>query len=371
MASKPRNTEQGAAEAEAAEVKQGTKPPPSLAIDTSSVNLDDNDDRVDNDGPILSNTFMTCLLFIVHMATNSILLSAWNPTRCLFWNLAVCPPDLGWITTFLSLGHLQVVILLSSLARSVYGDPLEEVKFAHLVSSILCLEIAIGMFSKPDLHRPFLVIQLLVWTVLLACLQWFTYFEYDELLRIQQRATRFGGATPTPRELFLAVSRMQNTSTRSLGSVPGTPGRRSWFTTPTNSYNSNRLRVRGYPILSLSLGIVIIGSFVQLMELILDEGKTSYYAGASGSISAASNSYQNSADMVTMDKWMVIIILAASLRFFNTSSQRAVLMGQIAGLMLHLIVLTAGPGELMEVEAMRATGIGTFFMILTAILGVL
>jgi hypothetical protein len=87
--------------------------------------------------------------------------------------------------------------------------------------------------------------------------------------------------------------------------------------------------------------------------------------------SAASSSFQNSADMVMMDKWMATVILAASLRFFELESQRAVLMGQIIGLMLHLIVLTAGPGELMEKEALRSTGLGTFFMILSAIVGVL
>jgi hypothetical protein len=75
--------------------------------------------------------------------------------------------------------------------------------------------------------------------------------------------------------------------------------------------------------------------------------------------------------MVLMDKWMVTVILAASLRFFDTATQRRVLIGQITGLMLYLIVLTASPGEMMEVEAKRASGFGTFFMILTAIVGVL
>jgi hypothetical protein len=187
----------------------------------------------------------------------------------------------------LSLGHFHVAILLSFLAKSVYGNPKEEMKLSHLVSALLCVEIVIGIFSKPDLHRPFLVIQLLVWMVLLVSLQWFTLTEYDEPLRIQQRAVRFGGATPTPRELFLAVSRLphQNTSTRSLGSVPGTPGGRSGFATPTNRrYGSSTLQVKGFPILSIALGIIAFGSLVQFAELVMDEGKTSYYAGSSSSI---------------------------------------------------------------------------------------
>jgi hypothetical protein len=193
-------------------------------------------------------------------------------------NTIACPPDLGWITTFLSLGHVHVVILLSCLARSVYGKFNEEVKLAYLVSALLCLEISIGIFSKPDLHRPFLVIQLLVWIVLLICMQWFTFTEFDEPLRWQERAARFGGATPTPRELFAAVSRMQNnTSTRSLGG-------RSGFATPSNRSVAKSLYAGKYPILSIALGIVTIGSLVQMMELVLDEHKTSYYVGASASI---------------------------------------------------------------------------------------
>jgi hypothetical protein len=73
--------------------------------------------------------------------------------------------------------------------------------------------------------------------------------------------------------------------------------------------------------------------------------------------------------MVAIDKWMVTIILAASLRFFDLGIHRTVLMGHVVGLMLHMIVLTAGPGELMEVKARRLSGIGTFCMILTAIVG--
>lgn len=179
---------------------------------------------------------------------------------------------------------MHVVILLSCLARSVHGNPTEEMKLAHLISALLCLEIAIGIFSKPDLHRPFLVIQLLVWIVLLICVQWFTFIEFDEPLRWQERAARFGGETPTPREIFAAVSRMQNTtSTRSLGSVPGTPGR-SGFATPSNRSTAKTLHAGKYPILSIALGIVTIGTLVQMIELVLDEHKTSYYAGASGSI---------------------------------------------------------------------------------------
>ena len=75
--------------------------------------------------------------------------------------------------------------------------------------------------------------------------------------------------------------------------------------------------------------------------------------------------------MVIIDKWLVTMILAASLRFFSVGTQRNVLLGHIAGLMLYLILLASGPGELMETDARRSGGVGTFFMILTGIVGVI
>jgi hypothetical protein len=212
-------------------------------------------------------------------------------------SLAVCPPDLGWITTWLSVGHIQVAVLLSFLARSVYGNPNEEVKLSHLVSTILCIEITVGMFSRSHLHRPFLLMQLLVWTVQLACLQWFTYAEYDEPLRLQQQeyAPRYGGLTPTSRELLLGESRIPkrnniNSSRRSLmtsggpRSAPGTPGWKSGLATPTNSSNEKSLRIGGFAVVSIALGVVTVGSLIQTMELVMLEGKTSYYVGSSSSI---------------------------------------------------------------------------------------
>jgi hypothetical protein len=85
--------------------------------------------------------------------------------------------------------------------------------------------------------------------------------------------------------------------------------------------------------------------------------------------SAASSYYQSSADMMLTDKWIVVVILGATLRFFDLGVQRNILWGHVAGMMLFQIMLAGTPGELMEPEAKRAGGIGTFFMILTAMIG--
>jgi hypothetical protein len=73
--------------------------------------------------------------------------------------------------------------------------------------------------------------------------------------------------------------------------------------------------------------------------------------------------------MVLIDKWILTIILGATLRFFDKQTQRNMLWAHVAGMMLHQILLAGGPGELMEMEARRSGGIGNFFMILTAVLG--
>jgi hypothetical protein len=85
--------------------------------------------------------------------------------------------------------------------------------------------------------------------------------------------------------------------------------------------------------------------------------------------STASSYYQNSADMMLVDKWIVVIILGVTLRFFDLNVQRTMLWGHVGGMMIYQIMLSGSPGELMELEAKRAAGIGTFFMILTAMIG--
>jgi hypothetical protein len=232
-----------------------------------------------------------CFDNVPHAFLNRLLRSGSTSFSLCNRNLVVCPPDLDWITTWLSLGHVQVAVLISFLARSVYGNPNDEVKLSYLVSAILCIEITVGIFSHAHLHRPFLLMQLLVWTVQLGCLQWFTYAEYDEPLRLQQkrqRAARYGGSTPTPWELVSAVSRMpqrhNNSSTRSLTSHPGTPCRRSGLATPTNSSNVKAFRIGGCAVVTIALGVITFGSLIQTMELLMMEGKTSYYVGSSSSI---------------------------------------------------------------------------------------
>jgi hypothetical protein len=71
------------AAAQAEKMKEETKPKPSPPpiIDTSAMQLEAEDDE---EVP-LSNMFTVCLLFIVHTSINGLMLSTWNPTRCLFW----------------------------------------------------------------------------------------------------------------------------------------------------------------------------------------------------------------------------------------------------------------------------------------------
>mmetsp|Transcript_4969 Transcript_4969/g.8820 ORF Transcript_4969/g.8820 Transcript_4969/m.8820 type:complete len:341 (-) Transcript_4969:24-1046(-) len=337
----------------AASTEEKKKRPP--LIDTSAINDDGDEGAI-----VMSNMLMVCLLFIVHTATNALLLSAWNTSRCLFWNVGVCPPDLDWITNWLALGHLQVAILLAVLAKTAHGNPSQEVKLSYLVGVTLCIKMTVGILSKPHLHRPFLLVQLMVWTIQLVCLGWFTYTEYDEPLGYQARGG--GGRTPTPRELFVAVSQMQHLggSSRSLMSGVG-----SGSSTPRSTFDASSK----FPVVTIALAVMVLGSFIQTLELVMLEEKSSYYVGTSANISAATRYYQSSADMVLIEKFIITIILGASLRFFDAMVQRNMLWAYISCMMLYQIMLAGGPGELMEQDPKRSTAVGTFFMILTAILG--
>ena len=259
------------------------KKPPPAAIDTTELPGNDDDDDDDDDGLVMSNMLMVCVLFIVHTVTNAFLLSGYNTSRCMFWGLGSCPPDLGWITNWVSLGQIQIALMIGVLIKSVHGNPTQEVKVSYLVGVILCIKITVGMISKPHLHRPFLLVQLMIWMVQLACLGWFTYTEYDEPLQIQNNRSG-GGRTPTPRELFVAVARMQGGSNRSLmtvgiagSSVPGTP---SGSMTPRGSFDGRNK----FSVVTIALAVMLIGALVQTLELVALEDKSSYYAGASAYI---------------------------------------------------------------------------------------
>lgn len=73
--------------------------------------------------------------------------------------------------------------------------------------------------------------------------------------------------------------------------------------------------------------------------------------------------------MVVSERWIVAIILAVSFRFFDTESQRWVLWGHIVATMAYQIMLAGGPGDQMQLESKRSGGVGTFFIILTAVVG--
>jgi hypothetical protein len=171
-------------------------------------------------------------------------------------------------------------MLLAFLAKAVYNRPSEEAKLSYLIMAILGIEMAAGMVSKPFMHRPFLMVQLTVWTLLLSCLGWFTYSEYDMPL---PSSFRYGGAvtpvTPTPpRELFVAMSRTQGLgSMRSLGSVGSVASGRSGFSTPSSLHS----RKRGFSVVSIAVAVMTLGALIQAFELVLLQGKTSYYVGSS------------------------------------------------------------------------------------------
>jgi hypothetical protein len=86
-------------------------------------------------------------------------------------------------------------------------------------------------------------------------------------------------------------------------------------------------------------------------------------------VSTNRSKFQNCANMIVLNRWIVAVILAATFRFFNAEAQRWVLWGHVGAMMVYQIMLAGSPGEQMQLDPKRSGGVGTFFMILTAIVG--
>ena len=70
-----------------------------------------------------------------------------------------------------------------------------------------------------------------------------------------------------------------------------------------------------------------------------------------------------------MNKWLVVVILGATVRYFDTQAQRNVLWAYVIASLILETMLAGGHGELMGADSKKAEGAGSFFAILFAIVG--
>ena len=319
-----------------------------------------------------------------------------SPYRCLFWNgldTDQCPNSLGWIMDWLSMNELHISLLLAALARSVYEQQLSatttivgtnEVKLAYIISILLVVNLMGGvLLAGPLVNKAFWTVLVGTWTVLLALLMWFTYVEYDEPMnKLMSQKRRRSISSPID---LLIFSKQQSSSRRllfesediSLGTSSG--GRRGLqrsssersFTATSNTFDANGKIPN---IAAIALGVVLLGHLVQIMDLVNDSfdrsASTTTSLGYYSSSRGGDEHFRAAVTMVIIRKCMIAVILGACLRFFETSTQRLVLVAQTASLLLIEVMLAGSTGDVMANNDMKQTlGVGTFFMILTSIIG--
>jgi hypothetical protein len=293
---------------------------------------------------------------------------------------------------WVSFGDVHVSLLLAALAKSIVDNinnnnnttvgsaviTTDEVKVAHVVSSLVVINLIGGALSASTLvNRAFWTVQMVTWIVLLVLLLWFTYAEYDEpMMRLlQQRRS-------VSRLDLLMASKKQSSSRRLLfesgdsgdsgnGSVrPGlqrSSSERS-FTETSNTFDANG---KIPDIAAIALSVVLLGHIVQIIDLINDSFQSTSITvlGYSNGDDARDEHFRNAVMAVLIRKCMVAIVLGTCLRFFDKSAQRMVLVAHTISLLCVEVMLAGTAGDAMTDRTKSTVGVGTFFMILTSIIG--
>ena len=115
------------------------------------------------------------LIFIAHNFANSLLLSAWNPLRCAYWNQLECTHDEGWMANWFSFAHLHVTTVLGCmLAKST---PSQQEKLAYLICAIITTYLAEGVFTLDRLDWLMAALQTMFY---LGIMSWIFYDTYDD-----------------------------------------------------------------------------------------------------------------------------------------------------------------------------------------------
>lgn len=283
-----------------------------------------------------------------------------------------------------------MALLLAALAKSVHDryhiiadyntgrvgntfPAVEEVALAYVVAGLLAIHLGVGMTTTattgpPHINGAFWTVQMGTWAVLLALIAWFTYSEHDEPLRRR---------VVTPLDLLVA-SKRQSSSRRLLTTTAsdggGGGGRRCGLQRSSSErilvVTAHTFDANGkIPVTAIALAVVLVGYMVQILDLVLDDKFTAshgfFYEGPTTSVER----YQSAYNMALASKWTVALVLAATLRFFDLQAQRSVLLAHVMALMIVEVMLAGSPGEAMVSESKQSLSVGTFFMILTSILG--
>ena len=178
------------------------------------------------------------LIFIAHNLANSILLSAWNPLRCAYWNQLECTRDEGWMANWFSFAHLHVTIVLGCmLAKST---PSQQEKLAYLICAIIMTYLAEGVFTLDRLDWLMAALQTIFY---LGIMSWILYDTYDDPNK---------KIHPQPYFPKLVGSRM-------------------------NMSLSNSFDARSkFPMATIALGMHLISSLMRVVDMTFGSGRSGY-----------------------------------------------------------------------------------------------
>jgi hypothetical protein len=269
-----------------------------------------------NNNSSMKNVFY---IFIAHMMVNSILLSAFNPSRCLYWTQIGFTSDESWICNWYALAHFHLSVLLSCMTVKADSDLLE--KIAYLCTCIICCYIVEGVFIVDITDRTFSIIQCISFLGILLAFA-FTSFNVSSV------------DSNLSSSLFRKVK----------------------------CYSSFDNRVK-LPMASVAVFMQLISSFYRVIDMTYGEGRGAYLGDMTSLI------YQSISNCAVCDMVLVALIFLFAFRFCNVEQQKLVLCGHAFVLFISQVMLSSSQGERIDSKSRVSGSIGTFLFMLIALLG--
>jgi hypothetical protein len=258
-------------------------------------------------------------VFIAHMIINSILLSALNPSRCLYWIQNEFTNDESWICNWYALAHFHISVLLSCMMVKAEIEFLE--KIAYLCSCIIFCYIVKGIFMIGMVDRTLSIIQCITFLGILLAI-----------------AVTSVNENSRDEDVVLSLVRK------------------------LKSYSSfdNRIKL---PMASVAVFIQLISSCHRVINMTYGEGRKAYLGDMT------SLNYHSISNCTVCDMVLVALIFFFVLRYCGVEQQKLVLCGHAFVLFISQVMLSSLQGDCI-VSMTRVSGsIGTFLFMLISLLG--
>ena len=269
-----------------------------------------------------------------HLFLNSLLLSAWNPVRCVFWNTTCSDDsnnnnnnnnneDVAWILNWFAYSKLHLAIILGCLATSSLGSPLMESKVGFLSSCILLCYLVEGTMSLQYFNVPMAIYQAIILVALFVII----------LFWISKEELRPGYA-------YLAAAH--------------------------NNHSFSQLSRHRHRILipSVTLGMQTIFAILRVVGTTFGNSFHGSYLG-----NDSSDLYQNISNLIACDALLIAAVMLFALIFGSMDQHRWMLHGHAIMLFLSLLMLSSRQAEMMPADQVKSAKISTFSSIVLTMVG--